>query len=433
MADDIKPAGYRPRIVDTEIRRFLEVFGAVEVAGTKWCGKTWTSRAHAASISYVDRGNNLALAKADPSLMLIGDAPHVIDEWQRVPALWDVVRHAVDDAAGKKGLWILTGSSTPRKKEERPAHSGAGRIGRIRMLPMSLSESGESNAAVSLAGLFRGEFSRQKVEADTRELLDVACRGGWPEAINAPTARAQTMAREYLRAILDESIPALGKSSDMAERLIASLARNLCQAATYQTLRLDMYGGEEDPEGLANDKTIVDYLETLRSLYFIEGVKGWVPPARSPKRVQLKEKRYFADPSLAVAALGMTPESLLEDWQTFGLIFENLCMRDVLVYARALPNVGMTPVRYYRDDSGLEADAIIELADGRWAALEFKVSEDKVPDGIENLERLRAKLLKNPHARTREPEFLAVIVGLGEYARKSKEGVYVIPLRTLGA
>lgn len=427
----LKPDDYIPRIVDSEIDRYLSVFGAVEIAGTKWCGKTWAARAHAESISYVDRGNNLDIAKADPSLMLLGEKPHVVDEWQSVPALWDIVRHAIDDSAGEKGRWILTGSSTPHKDEV--FHSGAGRIGRIRMSPMSLAESGDSSKTVSLSGLFDGIFEPQKVEIATAQLLTYVCRGGWPEAINISVEDAQLIAREYLRSIFEQSVLRAGKSSDTAQRLVASLARNLCQAVTYKTLQKDMACGEEYLESLASSKTIAEYIAMLESLYLIDSLKGWAPPARSPKRVQTKEKRYFADPSLAVAALGMTPAALLEDWQTFGLVFENLCMRDLQVYARALPNPSLTPLRYYRDDSGLEADVIIETADGRWAALEIKVSEDKVDHGVKSLLRLRDKLTKNPKAQMREPEFLAVIVGLSEYARKTPEGVYVIPITSLSA
>ncbi|MEG1831245.1 MAG: DUF4143 domain-containing protein [Raoultibacter sp.] len=427
----IKPEGYLPRIVDAAIEHYLALFGAVEVAGTKWCGKTWAARAHAASVTYVDQGKNLQLASADPSLILLGETPHVIDEWQQLPLLWDTVRHAVDNAGGVKGSWILTGSSVPRKEEV--SHSGAGRIGRIRMSPMTLAESGDSTAKISLAGLFAREFTPLMLKVDTRKLVDVVCRGGWPEALGMNPMDAQVIAREYLRAVYDQSIPRLGKKGDSAERLVASLARNLGQAVTYKTLQKDMFGEEGLEEGIVSMKTVADYVAALESLYLIESVKGWAPPARSPRRVQTKEKRYFADPSLAAAALGMNTDALLGDWQTFGLLFENLCMRDLGVYARALPNPAINPVRYYRDDSGLEVDAIIELADGRWAALEIKTSEDKVAAGVKSLTRLRDKLQKNPQAHMREPEFLAVVVGIAEYARKTPEGVYVIPITALGA
>lgn len=431
----LTPQGYMPRIADDQVERYLKIFGAVEIAGTKWCGKTWTSLNHGASVSYVD--DEFDIAKADPGIMTLGDRPHVIDEWQIVPRIWDTVRRKVDGERGLRGGWILTGSSTPFARNEaegeHPIHSGAGRIGRVRMHPMSLAESGESSCEVSLAGLFAGEFQPCVVENDTKKLIDVCCRGGWPEAIDMDIASAQTLAREYLRLLYTQSAPNAGKNGEVASKLVGSLARNLAQAATYKTILQDMYGEEDDPSALLTEQTLASYLEFLKAIYLIEEIPGWVPPARSRKRMATKPKRYLADPSLATAQLGMNPEALLHDWQTFGLLFESLCMRDLLVYARALENVGFEPVRYYRDDSGLEADAIVELSDGRWAAFEFKASEDKVQDAANNLLRLKRKLCENDRSRTRDPEFLAVITGLSRYARQTPEGVYVIPIRSLTA
>lgn len=431
VAGAIKPSGYHPRVVDDQIERYRRIFGAVEIAGTKWCGKTWSARAHASSITYVDRDNNLAAARADPSLMLLGDRPHVIDEWQVVPAIWDEVRHRVDDDPGEKGQWLLTGSSTP-EKQDRPQHSGAGRIGRIRMSPMSLMESGISTGAVSLRGLFDHEFTVQRAETGTEILLDAVCRGGWPEAAAMPVADAQTLIREYIRLTLTESVSQSGKDPDVARRLLNSLARNISQAVTFKTLRKDMYGSEENPDDFISERTVSEYVSLFEDMFVIDPVRGWVPPARSPKRLQTKPRRYFADPSIAAATLGMSPKALISDWQTFGFLFENLCVRDLLVYARALPDIGMEPVRYYHDDSGLECDAIIELSDGRWGGIEIKSSEDKVPEAAASLNRLKAKLLRNPDARTRAPEFLAVLIGIGQYAYQREDGIHVIPISTLG-
>lgn len=427
-----KPEGYMPRVADAQIERYLKAFGAVEIAGTKWCGKTWSALMQGASVSYVDE--NLDLARADPSMMLIGDRPHVIDEWQRVPAIWDCVRHEVDRARGTRGAFILTGSSTPatRQGEQGPAHSGAGRIGRVRMSPMSLFESGESTGQVSLEGLFAGEFTPCVAERDTLGLVEAACRGGWPEAADMEVDAAQLIAREYVTAALGVSIPALGLDPDIARRLASSLARNLGQAATYKTIINDMFGAEENPLSVIDEGRVRAYLDALKGMYIVEEVPGWAPPARDRKRFATKPKRYLADPSLACALLGMSPAALLADWQTFGLVFENMAVRDLSVYARALDLLDDVPVRYYRDDSGVEADAIVQLADGRWAAFEFKVSEDKVEKGVASLQRMRRKVCENPRSQTRPPEFMAVITGVGEYAREVAEGIVAVPIRLLG-
>lgn len=429
----VKPAGYLPRLVDEQVKRYLRIFGAVEIEGTKWCGKTWTARQHGASISYVDE--ELALAQDDPSLMLLGEKPHVIDEWQRIPSIWNLVRHGVDEARSVRGAWILTGSSTPPERsdttnEAEKRHSGAGRIGRIKMSPMTLSESGESSKVVSLAQLFEKPLSNEIVGGDTKQLVETACRGGWPEAVDLAPMDAQVVAREYLSAICHESAPSHGLDPYVTERVITSLARNLGQAATYGTIKEDALGSTGSN---LTDRQIGDYLSFLNRIYLTMEVPGWEPPSRSKKRLQVKPKRYLADPSLAIAALGMSPQALMEDWQTFGLVFENLCMRDLTVYARAHELARPVPVRYYRDDSGLEVDAIVELADGRWTAFEIKTSESKVDAAVENLKRLRKKLCENPRSQTMPPSFMAVIVGIGKYARVVEEGIYVIPIRSLTA
>lgn len=430
MPNALKPDGYLPRIVDAQVERYLRIFGAVEIAGTKWCGKTWTSSAHAASSVLVD--DVRALAAADPSTILLGERPRVIDEWQLEPRIWDAVRREVDRTADTRGAFILTGSSTPLPKSQGPSHSGAGRIGRIRMHPMTLAESGESSGCVSLAGLFEGRFEPCTAEKDTSGLVELACRGGWPEALGLSAADAQILARSYLDLTFTESVPLHGRNSDTARRMLASVARTLGQSATYATLAAGMYADEDTQElGIGAD-TARAYLDLFSSMYLTEEIPGWVPPARSRKRVATKAKRYLADPSLACAALGLGTDALLADWQTFGLVFENMAIRDLTVYARAHELASPVPLRYYRDDSGLEADAILELADGRWAPIEIKTSEDKVPAAIKSLKRLHAKLTANPKARTRPPAFMAVLTGNGEYARQAEPGLFVIPLRTLG-
>ena len=428
---DVRPNGYLPRVVDGVVDRYLRLFGAILIEGTKWCGKTWTSREHAQSIVYVDREQNAEIARADPESMLMGPRPRVIDEWQAAPEIWNATRHAVDDLGRDRGAWILTGSASPSHDSSR--HSGAGRFGRIRMFPMSLLESGDSTGEVSLSGLFRGEFACTGTEGvGFEKVVELVCRGGWPQVLGLPLQDARAISRQYLNAVLDESVPNAGKSAETARRLLYSLARNLGQSATYKTLAVDMSGGEEGEYGIAST-TIPQYLDLFRSMFLTEDIRGWAPAARSPKRLQTKPKRYFADPSLAVAALGMGDKALRSDWQTLGLAFENLCLRDLLVYASALPDIGSEPVRYYRDDSGLEVDAIIELADGRWAAIEIKLSHDKAADGLDNLARLKKKLVDKPGARTPEPEFMAVVTGIGGRAYRAGERMYVIPITALGA
>lgn len=427
----ITPEGYLPRLVDEKVERYLRIFGAVEIAGTKWCGKTWTALRHANSVSYVDQ--SLALATDDPSSMLVGERPHVVDEWQRVPAIWDYVRHEVDSARGVRGSFILTGSSSTlvREKDELPQHSGAGRIGRVRMRPMSLYESGDSVGKVSLAGLFAGELKPVQVKTDAQKLVDLACSGGWPEAIDLSAADAQQIAREYLRLFRMSTVPDQGKDPELMRRMLFSLARNLGQAATYRTIAAD--AGDSSAGEPLSEGTISSYLGLLRAAYLLDEVPGWVPPARSAKRVNTKPKRYLADPSLAVAQLALLPGALLADWQTFGLVFENLCMRDLQVYAEAQELCSDVPVRYYRDSAGLEVDAIVELADGRWGAFEIKTSEAKVEEGAASLRRLRRKLTQNPSARVRSPEFMAVITGVSEYAHRVEDGIYAIPICALTA
>lgn len=428
---DARPSGYQPRVVDAQIERWLGLFGALEITGTRWCGKTWASLAHANSVTYVDRRANLQIVRADPEFALSGESPHVIDEWQRVPELWDVVRHAIDETGGQKGRWILTGSSTP--SNDQTAHSGAGRIGRVKMHPMTLLESGESSAAVSLARLFEGDFTPASSESDVRALAKCCVRGGWPELVRSSPSDALVVIREYLSAIFDQSIPRMGGDSMIAERTALSVARNLGQAPTLDTYARDVYA-RDDAKGSSNDEqqTVSRHLALLGRSFLVDAVTGWVPPSRSPKRMRTKPKRYMADPSLAIALLGLSQETLLYDWQTFGLAFENLCMRDLDVYARALPDAGANPLHYYRDDSGLEVDAILELADGRWAGIEVKLSPEKVDAAAAALLRMAKKLTGDMPARTRQPSFLAIVTGTGDAAYRRQDGVYVIPIRTLG-
>ena len=287
---------------------------------------------------------------------------------------------------------------------------------------------------MSLAGLFEGEFSACQCESGIESLAQIAVRGGWPEERLQSAPAAQIVVRDYLESVFTQSVLQLGGSEDLARRTALSLARNLGQSAKVDTLARDIYAyGAEDKVSEGDRKAASAYVEMLCRLYLIDEVPGWVPASRSPNRMRVKPKRYFADPSLPAALLGLSAESLLQDWQTFGLVFENLVMRDLDVYARALDYAVANPVRYYRDDSGLEADAIVERVDGRWAAFEVKVSMDKVDEAAAGLLRVRNKVCANEKAKVREPSFLAVITGMGEAAYQRPDGVYVIPIRALGA
>ena len=423
-----KPDTYHPRLVDERLQRLLHTFGAVEIRGTKWCGKSWTSLAFGESVVHLDDPNVKALAEADPALALQGARPHVVDEWQEVPSTWDAARRAVDAAGGGRGLFILTGSSTPAK--DVVTHSGAGRIARIDMSTMTLWERGLSTGAVSLSGLFEGAFKPSACETSLAPLADIICRGGWPALVGVDTQTAAEVIDQYLDAMFDVSVPKKGGSPDMARRIVSSLARNVATAATLRTIAQDASLGDE--AGAPATSTVTSYLDMLEGMYVIESLHGRDAPVRAKSRLRTKPKRYFVDPSIPAAALGMSPKRLLSDGQTFGLLFESLCVHDLRAYTACLPGAYPGSLRYYGDSDGLEVDAIIELRDGRWAALEVELGEAKVPDGIKNIERLRKKVAANPAARNPKPEFSAVVTAASPFCRYDAEhDVYVFPINAL--
>ena len=406
----------------------LETFDAVEVAGPMWCGKTWSSFAFGESVTRVGRESVRRAVEADPGIALVGTAPHVIDEWQDVAQIWDVVRDDVDANAGRTGSYILTGSSTPSKMAVH--HSGAGRIARMRITTMTLAEMGLSSGSVSLAGLFEGRFEPCSVQQHLAPLADVVCMGGWPALLHADASVAAEYVDAYLDALFDASIPKRGLNGDESRRVATSLARNMGNAVTLATVAADAFPGEARAY---SEKKCREHIAALEALYIVESVHGWDAPIRSKSRLRMKPKRYFADPSLAAALLGVQPSRLLEDGQLFGVLFESLCLHDLAAYAAALPRAPKTPLHYYRDSDGLEVDAIVELRDGRWAAFEVKLGEAKSDEAVRSLHRLKEKIALNPAARNPEPEFMAVIVGAGEFARyDSREDVYVIPITALG-
>ncbi|MGN0038915.1 MAG: ATP-binding protein [Coriobacteriales bacterium] len=425
----LSPSGYRPRLIEERLDALLASFGCVEITGPKWCGKTWTAMTRAASMTRLDDPSQRAAAELDPSLALVGDTPHLVDEWQEVPEVWDAARRFVDSSGNKRGSLLLTGSTSLAKDERsKVRHSGTGRIARLSMRPMALCELGESSAQVSLRALLEGEPCPPAASATGLE--DVArwcCRGGWPANLGLSDVAAAETALQYIQSVLDVNVIDERRSPTTALALLRALALNESQAVTYKTLAKDMGGGGSEPDA----DTLAAYIELFSRLKLTEDLLGWEPPMRSKARVRVKPKRFFCDPSLAAALLGATPQRLLCDAQTLGMLFENLVLRDLRVFLSTYAGLG-NGVFYYRDEAGLEVDVIIEYA-GRWAAIEVKLSDSKADDGAKSLLALRRKLLANPAARNAEPAFLAVVVGRGSMAYMRNDGVMVIPAATLTA
>lgn len=426
-ADTLEKPGYRPRLIEARLDSLMQGFGCVEINGAKWCGKTWTALSRAASKTELDRPAEREAAEVDPSLALIGKTPHLVDEWQEVPSVWDAARRYVDDADGRRGLLLLTGSSTPRGRED-IRHSGTGRIARLTMRPMTLVESGESTGEVSLRALLEGSTPpRVRKETSIHEIARLCCRGGWPANLGMADELAMSTAVEYVKSVAD-SVKEEGRSAATALALMKALALNAAQAVTYKTLAADMSKGENSGP---DENTIASYLDLLKRLHLIEELNGWEAPMRSKARVRVKPKRYFVDPSLPAALLSATPDKLVTDMQTLGLLFETLVLRELRVFLSSYPGLG-NGIAYYRDDKNLEVDAIVEYGGG-WAGIEMKLSDAKVDEGAKNLIALREKILKNPKANGQEPLFLAVVVGKGSLAYQREDGVLVIPATTLGA
>lgn len=424
---------YRPRLVDDQIDELLNIFGGVQIDGPKFCGKTWTAHAHANSEIRLDKKESRELAIADPDIVLKGEAPRLIDEWSEVPAIRDDLRRSIDEAGNRPGQFLLTGSSVPPQGSY--SHGGEGRIARISMRPLSLFEMGLSSGKISLRALFDSEpFEAFTVETSLDALASYVCSGGWPAALDRPAGASKQIARQYLKSVFEDSAPRMRRTPSMARRAFEALARNNGTAATKDTLAADMAGGEYAKSETRPAHTTVDfYLDFYRDIYLLDELFGWDAPIRSKKRLRTKPKRYIVDPSLAVSMLGMNESSLLNDLQTFGIMFESMCLRDLRVYAAVNSEYEESGLRYYQDDIGLEVDVIMELSDGRWGGIEIKLSEDKVSGAIKQLVNLRDKVLENKAMRNRPPSFLAVLVGRTSFARTTPEGVHVIPITALSA
>ena len=425
----LTPSGYRHRIIEDRLRLFLSAFGAVEVRGPKWCGKTWLSLSHANSITKLDDPSVRSSVELDANLALHGDEPHLIDEWQEVPAVWDATRRAVDEASGLCGRFILTGSSSPNM--DKVAHSGAGRIARLRMEPMTLVEQGLSNGKASLEGLFAGNKAEPaSSDLALSDLVGSLCRGGWPATLGKPPEHQNLVVEQYLSALNDSAASQNDLDPVYMQRVLYALARNDGGSASIETITRDSLHGENPTS--TDRATTMRYLSYLEQNYLLRNLRGWDAPVKSRARTRTRPKRYLVDPSLSASLLGYGSDRLLWDRQLLGILFESLCIRDLSAYLSASTVLKQPNMFYYRDSYGLEVDVIIELAQGSWAALEIKLDVAKTDDAAKNLLRLRDKVTSNPKVQNPDPVFLGVIVANAPFFFQRPDGVYVIPIGCLG-
>ena len=418
---------YKRRVIDKSIDTYLQVSGAICVEGPKWCGKTWTSAYHSNSEYLVgDPANNFSnrqLAELNPSLILQGDTPRLIDEWQEVPSIWDATRSEVDKRH-KKGQIILTGSSTPKTKGI--MHSGAGRIVKLRMNTMSLYESGDSSGKVSLSELCDGKLDMQLLEEVSLEKIATCIvRGGWPENIAINAEIAHLMPRAYMDTVVDEDLNNLDDDVEYnkhkVQLLLRSLARN--ESTTVSDLSLLKDIQQQDSESMSRN-TIAKYLEALERLFLFNNQAPFSPNLRSSLRVKQSEKRHFSDPAMACALLNITPDKLLADLNTFGFLFESLVERDLSIYAQAFG----AKLFHYQDYKNNEIDAVIELEDGDWCAFEIKLGAKKIDEGAENLIKVCNDIVENGG---KAPKIMCVICGLSNAAYVRPDGVFVVPITAL--
>ena len=417
---------YKARVIDGLVGRYLSTFGAVCIEGPKWCGKTWTSSFHSESEYLIaDPSNNFQnreLARISPAIILEGDTPRLLDEWQEVPPLWDAVRYEVDQRA-LKGQFILTGSSTPKRKGI--LHSGAGRIGKLRMRTMSLYESGDSNGVISLEQICNGTLIPVITgEVNLKDLARCIVRGGWPGNMTVPIENASLLPASYITAILDDDAQRIdGIKYDKAKMnlLLRSLARNESTTATNKKLQNDIK--EIDDENIDGD-TVSAYLDVFNRMFLLDNQPPFSTNIRSSVRVKQAEKRHFCDPALACALLKATPDRLIGDLNTFGFLFEALCERDLKIYAESFG----ANVYHYQDYSGREIDAVIEMSDGRWCAFEIKLGANKIDEGAENLLNIRNSILEDGGIA---PSVMCVICGMSNAAYKRPDGIFVTPITAL--
>ena len=417
---------YRPRLIDNIIDSYLEAFGAVCVEGPKWCGKTWTSSYHCQSEIMLGNpdGNfqNRQLAQMSPSLVLEGETPRLIDEWQEVPQLWDAVRYKVD-RSGNKGQFILTGSATPNHKGI--LHSGAGRIAKLRMRPMSLFESGNSSGDISLKDICEGRIEPKiSGEVDLRKLIDFIIRGGWPANQETTLKQAAYLPIQYIRAVLDDDVYRIDnvkRDKHKMELLLRSLARNEATTVTNKKLKNDIK--EIDDEDI-DVETVSAYLDVFQRLFLTDNQKPFEAKLRSSIRNKQAEKRHLSDPSLAVALLNATPEMLLNDLNTLGFLFEALCERDLKIYAESFD----AELYHYQDYNNNEMDAVIAMPDGKWCGFEIKLGANQIDMAAENLIKIKNEIKASGGIA---PDSLCVICGLSNAAYQRPDGVFVVPITAL--
>ena len=425
--------GYKKRVADALLAEKLSYMGAVLVQGPKWCGKTTTSRqAVRSEVSLEDsvKGkSNRILAETRPDKLLEGAVPRLIDEWQEGPLLWDAVRSAVDH--GGRGMYVLTGSAVPPEiddddDERVPRHTGTGRIARLTMRPMSLWESGESTGEVSMKSLFAGEdVTGAKSGLELEEVCELICRGGWPGALGLSGRVARGPAKEYYTAIVESDISRVDRTlrdPGRVDRLMRSLARLQGTQSSAAVICTDMKANDSDT---LTEDTVYSYLKALRRIFVTEDMRAWCPNLRCKTPLRTTDTRYYTDPSIAAAAMGLGPGDLMNDLPTFGLFFETMAVRDLRTCAEALGG----SVLHYLDKSGLECDAIVRLEDGSYGLVEIKTGGDAlIEKGVKTLDSLSAKI---DTTRMPEPSFRMVLTATGEYAYRRKDGVIVCPLAAL--
>lgn len=420
---------YRPRIADGMLRRRLMGVGAVLIQGPKWCGKTTTAEQQAKSVVYMDdpeyMEQNVELASLSPKKLLAGATPRLIDEWQLAPQLWDTARFEVDHR-DEEGQFIFTGSAVPTDTDK-IHHSGTGRFAWLTMRTMSLYESGESTGEVSLGDLFSKPgvdiFGTNNLNIDSIAWL--ICRGGWPKATTINKEVALDMAYRYYEAVVNNDISRVDnvkRDTERAKRILRSIARNQCAQISVNTICADI---ENNDTASANRLTIASYIEALKKIFVLEDSLAWNPNLRSKTAIRSSETRYFSDPSIGIAALGIGPNDLINDLSTMGLFFESMCVRDLRIYADALEG----SIYHYRDSKGLECDAVLHLRNGSYGLIEIKLGGEKnIEEGAKNLKRLASKI---DTTKMKAPSFLMILTGTTKYAIRREDGVYVVPIGCL--